>query len=139
MPALLLTLLKLIFVALVYVFVWQVARSVAGHVGIWRNGTSGRRKKVNNVVVVRSETQAGLQFDVKDALVLGRSGEADIQIDDPYASEFHLRLVAKDGGVVVHDLGSTNGTYVNGRRVSSPTTLGHGDAVQVGNTVLELR
>ena len=43
-------------------------------------------------------------------------------LDDPYASDFHLRLVAQENGLMLHDLGSTNGTYVNGRRISAPAT-----------------
>jgi pSer/pThr/pTyr-binding forkhead associated (FHA) protein len=60
-------------------------------------------------------------------------------LEDPYASEFHMRLVRQDGGIVLHDLGSTNGTYVNGRRVGSPISLSQGDAIQVGKTIMEVR
>ena len=80
-----------------------------------------------------------MAIDVKDSVVLGRSESADVTLEDPYASEFHLRLVAQDGGIVLHDLGSTNGTYVNGRRVNTPMSLSKGDAVQIGKTVLEVR
>jgi pSer/pThr/pTyr-binding forkhead associated (FHA) protein len=137
MPALLLTLLKFIFVAFIYLFVWQVARAVGLHVG---TGETGRRHKPSNqVVVVKSETQAGMDIAVRDAVVLGRSAEADIVLDDPYASEFHMRLVRQDGGIVLHDLGSTNGTYVNGRRVGAPIALSKGDAIQIGKTIMEVR
>ena len=137
MPALLLTLLKLIFVAFIYLFVWQVARAVGVHVG---TGEAGRRRKPSNqVVVVKSETQAGLDISVQDAVVLGRSDEADIVLEDPYASEFHMRLVRQEGGIVLHDLGSTNGTYVNGRRVGTPISLSKGDAIQIGKTIMEVR
>ena len=71
--------------------------------------------------------------------VVGRSPDSDISIDDPYASEFHARVGLQDGKVVVHDLGSTNGTYVNGRRVTSPTSVSRGDTVQIGKTTLEVR
>jgi pSer/pThr/pTyr-binding forkhead associated (FHA) protein len=140
-PALLLTLLKLIFIALIYLIVWQVARAIAGHLGAFRAGGDGGRpnRRGTSVVVVRSDTQAGLSFEVKDAVVLGRSDEADVTLEDPYASEFHLRLVARDGSIMLHDLGSTNGTYVNGRRVTDPVALSKGDAVQIGKTVLEVR
>lgn len=137
MPALLLTLLKFIFVAFIYLFVWQVARAVGLHIG---TGEAGRRQKPSNqVVVVKSETQAGLDIAVRDAVVLGRSAEADIVLEDPYASEFHMRLVRQDGGLVLHDLGTTNGTYVNGRRVNAPIALSKGDAIQVGKTIMEVR
>lgn len=137
MPALLLTLLKFIFVAFIYLFVWQVARAVGSHVG---TGEAGRRKRPSTqLVVVKSDTQAGMNIAVRDAVVLGRSPEADIVLEDPYASEFHMRLVRQEGGIVLHDLGSTNGTYVNGRRVGSPVSLSKGDAVQIGKTIMEVR
>ncbi|MGA7270233.1 MAG: FHA domain-containing protein [Acidimicrobiia bacterium] len=136
MPDVILALLRLIFLGLIYLFVWQVARGIATHLGIHADR---RKRRGTKVVVVRSESQAGLDFTVTDATVLGRSSEADIVIDDPYASEFHLRLVSQDGGLTLHDLGSTNGTYLNGRRVTAPVELRRGDAVQVGKTVMEVR
>ena len=61
------------------------------------------------------------------------------RVDDAYASEFHVRIGVQDDSVVLNDLGSTNGTYVNGRRVTVPTTLQKGDAVQIGKTIIEVR
>jgi hypothetical protein len=138
MPALLLQLLKLIYIAFVYLFVWQVARAIASHVG-GREGWRSKSRAGNEVVIVKSKTQAGKHIDVQGPVVLGRSPQADIVLDDPYASEFHLRLIRRPEGIVVHDLESTNGTYVNGRRVGTPLTLTRGDAIQIGNTVLEVR
>ncbi len=137
MPALILTLLKLIFIALLFIFVSQIARSIAAHVGFGL--TPRKAKPATSLRVIRSDTEAGQEFSVDDVVVLGRSEQADIVIDDPYASEFHMRFVSDESGLVLHDLGSTNGTYVNGRRVSSPQPLVKGDAVQVGKTVLEVR
>jgi pSer/pThr/pTyr-binding forkhead associated (FHA) protein len=137
MPALVLTLLKLIFLALIYLFVWQVARALVRYLGVSEPKRSKRAGA--RLVVVRSDAQPGLDVTVRDVMVLGRSDEADIKIEDPYASEFHVRFVAKDGRLVLHDLGSTNGTYVNGRRVSAPLDLNRGDAVQIGKTVLEVK
>jgi pSer/pThr/pTyr-binding forkhead associated (FHA) protein len=98
-----------------------------------------RSREGTEVVMVRSETQPGLRFTVRDITVIGRSDDADVQIDDPYASDYHLRLALQEGRVTVHDLGSTNGTYVNGRRVTVPVPLSKGDAVQVGKTIMEVR
>ena len=137
MPALFLNILKLIFLGLVYLFLWQVARAIAAHLGA---GPGLRRSREGTeVVMVRSETQPGLRFTVRDVTVIGRSSDADVRIDDPYASDYHLRLALQDGRVTVHDLGSTNGTYVNGRRVTVPVPLNRGDAVQVGKTIMEVR
>lgn len=136
MPDIILAILRIIFLGLVYLFVWQVARAIGSHLGI---SVKRERKKGTRVLFVRSETQQGQEFEVTDALTMGRSDETDVVLDDPYASDFHLRLVAQDGGLMLHDLGSTNGTYVNGRRASAPTQLRHGDTIQVGKTVLEIR
>jgi pSer/pThr/pTyr-binding forkhead associated (FHA) protein len=135
-PDLILALLRIIFLGLVYLFVWQVARAIGSHLGI---SVKRKRKEGSRVLFVRSESQKGQEFEVKDVVVMGRSEETDVVLDDPYASEFHLRFVSQDSGMVLHDLGSTNGTYVNGRRISAPTQLRHGDTVQVGKTVMEIR
>lgn len=136
MPDVILALLRIIFLGLVYLFVWQVARAIGSHLGI---SVRRRRKEGSRVLFVRSESQQGQEFEVGDVVVMGRSNETDVVLDDPYASDFHLRLVSKEGGMMLHDLGSTNGTYVNGRRVSAPTELKRGDTIQVGKTVMEIR
>jgi len=135
-PDIILALLRIIFLGLVYLFVWQVARAIGSHLGI---SVKRKRKEGSRVLFVRSDGQKGQEFEVKDVLVMGRSEETDVVLDDPYASEFHLRFVSQENGMLLHDLGSTNGTYVNGRRISAPTQLRQGDTVQVGKTVMEIR
>ena len=137
MPELILTVLRLIFLALIYLFIWQVVRALARHIGYTRSDST--RKMSNRVTVVRSDSQAGLSFVVTNATVVGRSDQSDVILEDPYASEFHFRLVVQDGTLAVSDLGSTNGTYVNGRRITTPTNLRRGDALQVGKTVMEVK
>jgi len=136
-PALILTLLKLIFVALLFLFVWQISRAITGHLSIGATRSTTKRSK--ELVLIRADEKTGKSFKIEDVAVLGRSAQADIVIEDSYASEFHMRFVAGDEGLVLHDLGSTNGTYVNGRRVTAPQVLIKGDAVQVGKTVMEVR
>ena len=136
MPDVILALLRIIFLGLVYLFVWQVARAIGSHLGI---SVRRERREGTKVLFVRSESQQGAEIDITDVTVLGRSSETDVVLDDPYASEFHMRLVAQDNGIMLHDLGSTNGTYVNGRRVTAPTQLRRGDTIQVGKTVMEVR
>lgn len=136
MPDIILALLRIIFLGLVYLFVWQVARAIGTHLGI---SVRRKRKEGTRVLFVRSDSQRGQEVVVNDVLVMGRSVEADVVLDDPYASEFHLRLVAQESGLMLHDLGSTNGTYVNGRRVTAPTPMRKGDTIQVGKTVMEIK
>jgi hypothetical protein len=136
MPDLILAILRIIFLGLIYLFVWQIARAIGSHLGI---SVRRNRKEGTRVLFVRSESSAGQELEITNVTVLGRSEESDVVLDDPYASEFHMRLVAQDNGIMLHDLGSTNGTYVNGRRVIAPTQLRRGDTIQVGKTVMEVR
>lgn len=137
MPALFLNLLKLIFIALIYLFLWQIGRSIGAHIG--PAASSRPTKRVSELVVVRSDTLSGLRFPVGAGITIGRSSDADVVVDDPYASEYHFRIAVHDGSAVLSDLGSTNGTYVNGRRLTVPINLGKGDSVQIGNTIFEVR
>jgi pSer/pThr/pTyr-binding forkhead associated (FHA) protein len=136
LPDVILALLRIIFLGLVYLFVWQVARAIGSHLGI---SVRRKRREGTKVLFVKSENQQGTEIEVTDVTVLGRSDESDLVLDDPYASDFHMRLVAQEDGITLHDLGSTNGTYINGRRVTAPTRLRRGDTIQVGKTVLEVR
>ena len=137
MPALFLNALKLIFLLLLFLFLWQVARSIRGHIG---SGSGSRpARSASALVIVKSDTLAGQRFAIGTPAVVGRSDEADIILDDSYASDFHFRIGQHEGKIVLNDLGSTNGTYVNGRRITVPTTLTKGDSVQVGKTVFEVR
>ncbi len=136
MPDVILALLRIIFLGLVYLFVWQVARAIGSHLGI---SVRRRPREGRKILFVRSDSQKGLEIEITDVTVLGRSDEADLVLDDPYASDFHMRLVAQENAMMLHDLGSTNGTYVNGRRVTVPTELRRGDNIQVGKTVIEVR
>jgi hypothetical protein len=136
MPALLLNLLKLIFLLLIYVFLWQVARSMRSHVS---PGPRRPAKAAREMIVVRSDTLSGQRYGLERPKVVGRSDDADIIIDDSYASEFHLRVGLNEGEVVLNDLGSTNGTYLNGRRVTVPTVITKGDSIQIGKTIFEIR
>ena len=88
-------------------------------------------------LVIHEGARAGSELPVDGELILGREqGSADFVIDDPGVSRRHARVVADNGGVIVEDLGSSNGTYVNGERIAGPVELGAGDEVQVGATIL---
>ncbi len=82
---------------------------------------------------------AGLVFTVQDQLTIGRSASCDVTLDDTFVSSHHARVARTDGGLMVSDLGSTNGTYVDRQRVTTPIPVGRGSRVQVGSTVMEVR
>ena len=78
-----------------------------------------------------------LGLDVTD---LGRDADNDIVIDDDKVSEEHTRIrVDEEGRFVVWDLASTNGTYVNGERITAATPITENDEVMLGQTVLVLK
>lgn len=90
------------------------------------------------LVVVEPAPQRGRTYPVGAELSIGRAAGCQITIDDTYVSQVHARVFARNGNYVVEDLGSTNGTYLNRKKVAGPMTMQRGDRLQVGNTVLEL-
>ena len=82
--------------------------------------------------------EQGEEYELDAApLTIGRGGQNDVSIDgDEFASARHVRIEPRRDGVWVHDLGSTNGTYVNGVRIDRPRKLVTGDVVRVGETEL---
>jgi len=83
--------------------------------------------------------QAGTQVPVTGQVEAGRSPEAVLTLDDDQASRHPARFDPSGAGVMVSDLGSTNGTYVNEQPIHAPRELRAGDRVRLGLTVLELR
>jgi pSer/pThr/pTyr-binding forkhead associated (FHA) protein len=88
-------------------------------------------------VVFTSGPLAGRQVEVTAMLVLGRQA-ADLPIDDPEVSRRHAALRPADDGLEVEDLGSLNGTWVNGTRIRGAVRLAAGDRVQLGETSFEV-
>jgi len=161
-PEQLLGLLKLCLLALLYLFfarvvwaVWSEVRAVrpqtegagsvgsaAPAVGAARGGRRGRRSAPDvpqRLTVTEPPSRRGIRFELDvPELTIGRAAGCHVSVaDDTFASSLHARVFGRDGGVFVEDLGSTNGTYLNGARLTGPTVLRPGDQVQVGNTVLE--
>ena len=87
---------------------------------------------------LRVETAAGLRdgvaYDLSDGAVLGRGDGSDIQLEDSFASTSHARLVPQGDVVVLEDLGSTNGTYLNGEPLRGPQPLHVGDRIRIGDS-----
>ena len=87
-------------------------------------------------LVVRRGPQPNQTYEIsKDLTTLGRDISNDIVINDRETSRHHLRLARAASGISVEDLGSTNGTFVNGKRVSGVTPLQNGDMIGLGETV----
>lgn len=80
----------------------------------------------------------GERFDLIGGLSIGRSKEADVQIDDRYASGLHARLFSREGRFFVEDMSSTNGTLLNGATLAGEAEMIDGDTVQIGDTEFRL-
>jgi FHA domain len=88
-------------------------------------------------LVIHEGAGAGSQLPLDGELILGREhATADLVIEDPGVSRRHARVLPDNGTVIVEDLGSSNGTYVNGERISGPVEVEAGDELQVGATIL---
>jgi pSer/pThr/pTyr-binding forkhead associated (FHA) protein len=156
MPESLLTVLKLIFLGLLYLFFIRVIRAVWTEL---REPTSvqvavlapsppqraeGRprpnaRAQPDRLMAVEPPERYGQVFTLGDELTVGRAAGCGIALaDDTFVSTLHARVFRRDGSLFVEDLGSTNGTFVNDRPVSSAVPLQRGDRLQIGKTVLEL-
>jgi hypothetical protein len=142
--------LKIGFLVLLYLFIWRIVRTASRDLrlpqesfilrpGSLSNGAIGQQIHPGRLVVVASEVlDSGEEYELESAAVtIGRGGQNDISIDgDDFASARHVRIEPRRDGVWVQDLGSTNGTHVNGIRIDRPRKLVTGDVVRVGETEL---
>jgi putative ABC transport system ATP-binding protein len=90
-----------------------------------------------NQIVIKEGPLGGNRYEIERDVVLGR-GDADLKIDDNELSRRHALLRPVDGVLEVEDLGSLNGTWVNGNRIPAATRLAPGDVVRLGGTVIEV-
>ena len=90
------------------------------------------------LVVLQPKVRKGSAYPIGAEITLGRAATCAIGLpDDTFASQLHARVFRRDGEVWVEDLGSTNGTHLNGGRLSSAQMLAVGDRVQIGSTIFE--
>jgi FHA domain len=86
------------------------------------------------VVLKGGGLDSGERFDLFGGVSIGRSGDADIRIEDRFASGIHARVYPRSGGYYVEDMGSTNGTFLNGNQIERELELNHLDSVEIGDT-----
>ena len=146
--------LKFGFLAVLYLFLLWMARSAlkdlrrsayeggpasgpdySDATGMHTAGSAGRpggtpKLRVGNGAGLR----AGAAYDLSDGALLGRGDEADIVLEDSFASTSHARLVPHGDVIVLEDLGSTNGTYLNGESLHGAQPLHPGDRIRIGDS-----
>jgi pSer/pThr/pTyr-binding forkhead associated (FHA) protein len=100
---------------------------------------SKRTRGEPRVLVITQGSQTGQSADLSNGLILiGRGAETQLSLDDDYVSTRHARVVSGENGIYIEDLGSTNGSYVNGQRITAPTTITLSDTIRIGRTVMRL-
>ena len=92
-----------------------------------------------HLVVVAPDEQRGRSYELLDELTVGRAAGCHIALDDRFVSQLHARMFRRDDQLFIEDLGSTNGTFLNDEKVTSPALLTTGDLVRIGNVVMELQ
>jgi len=153
MPLAVLTLWKLALLGLLYLFLARVVRVVLADLyGQRRRAKPRQRAAVAPTPAPRKVRRQPRELVVHppngssvvvtlngDSITLGRSGAASIRVDDVFVSDEHTQVISSDDGWMVRDLGSTNGTFLNGVKVTQPTLIGHGDHLRLGKTRVEVR
>ncbi len=126
---------RLLFVALLYLFLFAIMRTGIGLV-------RGQRKKERtwNLSVEKGPKELrGVSIAVRGPVIVGRSPSADIVVGAGYVSARHARFSLMGQNLFVEDLGSTNGTLVNGQHVTDPVALNNNDVVNVGDVSIRVR
>jgi len=148
-----LLILKIAFLVLLYLFIWRIVRTASRDLRLPQEsfvltpgqaqaaGLVGRAPAFETgrlVVVASSSLDSGLVRVLDSAPVtLGRGAQNDLALDsDDFASAHHAKIEPRRDGVWLEDVGSTNGTYVNGARIGNPRRLAPGDVIRVGSTDL---
>ncbi len=153
MPEGVLRILEYCFLALIYLFLFRIVRTVLAElrpskvpVLLGAAPTAApeapvRREKAakHELVIVGPPARVGEAFPVGEELTVGRgAGCAVVLAEDTFVSQVHARVFTRGGDAYVEDLGSTNGTLLNGELLVEPVRLRRGDRVQFGETVMEL-
>lgn len=135
---LVLWLVRLLFLALLYLFLARVVRALLRDL---RAATRESSSELGRLVVVASppgDPAAGTVFSLDAITTIGRDVNNAIVIDDPFASGEHAVLTFRGPGWYVEDLGSTNGSYVNGTQVEGVSALTYGDELGIGQVRMRL-
>jgi hypothetical protein len=138
-------LLRIAFIGLIYVFLYQIARvalrelvTIGRVVGVEEQRAASRPLTASLTVIdpAESSLEPGEHIPLSTYSTLGRASGNAVIIDDGYTSSSHAEIVRDGDGWLVRDLGSTNGTFVNGQQVRGQARIQPGDEIAFGNVVV---
>ena len=131
-------LLRLLFLVLLYLFLFAVVRILVRDLRAASREPGAELGRLHVLVSPGGEPPSGAVFGIDAVTTLGRDVNNTIVVEDPFASAEHAVLTFRGRTWYVEDLGSTNGTYVNGGRVDGVAPIGFGDELQVGQVRMRL-
>jgi len=127
---------RLLLLAFLYLFLFAAVR--AG-LGLVRRGSPGAPEAPLTVVVVSGPPElTGVRVPLDTPVRIGRDPELELVVADDFVSTHHARIVPAPGGPLLEDLGSTNGTLLNGRPVKAVSVLAAGDEIEIGTIRLKV-
>jgi pSer/pThr/pTyr-binding forkhead associated (FHA) protein len=129
---------RLLFLGLLYLFLLQVVRALVRDLRAASQSAIAELGRLHVLASPAGDPPTGASFSLDAITSLGRDVNNSVVIDDPFASQEHAILTFRGRDWYVEDLGSTNGTYVNGNRVDGVAPLGFGDELQIGQVRLRL-
>lgn len=126
---------RLLFVALLYLFLFAIMRT-----GVNQVSGANKKGKVWHIEVEKGPKELrGLNIAVTGPVVIGRAPGSDIVIGAGYVSGRHARLQTMGPNLFIEDLGSKNGTAVNGSYINGPTSVKNNDRIQIGDVDIRVR
>lgn len=126
---------RLALLALLYLFLFAAVRT---GIGLVSGGRKAREGAATLTVVQGPQPLRGTTVAVTGPIIIGRSPGADIVIGDDFVSGKHARVFPSGAETVLEDLGSTNGTLLNGRRIAGAQDLRPGDIIDIGAVRMEV-
>lgn len=131
--------LKFVVIGIIYLVLFRIIRVMY----LDLKGVKPKKESKEYTIEVKDAPEdtgisRGSFFLVHKILLIGRNVDCDITIKDPYISGIHAKLYTRDNKLYIEDLGSTNGTYVNGKKIKNLEMLEEGDLIEVGRVVFKV-
>jgi pSer/pThr/pTyr-binding forkhead associated (FHA) protein len=143
-----LTVLRLGFLALLWILIFSILVVMRKDLKVGRASSQrrdavtpaqksepARKTKVSHLVVI-TEDDSVSEYTLTDGMIIGRGGKSSVIITDDYASTQHAQLSLTDKGWVYTDLGSTNGSWIDRKRINEPVRLKPNTEIRIGRTVM---
>lgn len=151
MPEAVLDILKYFFLFLIFLFLARAVKAMLLEISGPRaprpaapappGGLTTGRPAIRppDKMVVTAPGNKPRSFSLDDELIIGRASKCQVVIGDSYASQVHARVFRRGDSVYLEDMGSTNGTYLNRRKVTSAVVVNRGDTARIGKTEMEFK